>query len=106
MHVMVSTRPNISQEVGVVNGYMENPSKEHWAVVKWVLWYLMGTCDYYITYNNGCELVCGYVDSDFVGDLDKMRSTSRHVFTLADRAIIGCQSYIALFLYPLQKQNT
>jgi hypothetical protein len=27
--------------------------------------------------------VCGYVDSNFVGDLDKRRSTSGYVFTLA-----------------------
>jgi hypothetical protein len=27
--------------------------------------------------------VCGYVDSYFVGDLDKRRSTSGYVFTLA-----------------------
>jgi hypothetical protein len=87
MYVMVNTRPGISHAVGVVNRYMENPGKEHWAIVKWVLLYLRGTHDYCITYNNGCELVCGYVDSDFAGDLDKRRSTSWYVFTLAGGAI-------------------
>jgi hypothetical protein len=42
MYVMVSTRPNISHAVGVVSRYMENPGKEHWATVKWVLQYLEG----------------------------------------------------------------
>jgi hypothetical protein len=37
MYVMVSTRPNISHAVGVVSRYMENPGKEHWEAVKWVL---------------------------------------------------------------------
>jgi hypothetical protein len=55
--------------------------------VKWVLRYLRGTSDYYITYSSGHELVCGYVDSDFAGDLDKRRSTSGYVFTLAGGAI-------------------
>jgi hypothetical protein len=55
--------------------------------VKWVLRYLRGTSDYCITYNNGCELVCGYVDSDFAGDMEKMRSTSGYVFTLEGGAI-------------------
>jgi hypothetical protein len=87
MYVMVSRRLDISHAVGVVGRYMENPGKEHWAAVKWVLWYLRGTRDYCITYNGGCELVCGYVDYDFVGDLDKMRSTSGYVFTLAGGAI-------------------
>lgn len=54
--------------------------------MKWVLRYLRGTSDYCITYNSGRELVCGYVDSDFAGDMDKRRSTSGYVFTLADGA--------------------
>eukprot|EP00253_Pinus_taeda_P028064 PITA_28064 len=58
MYVMVCTRPNISHAVGVVSRYMANPGKEHWSVV------------------NGC-----------FGDLDKRRSTSRYVFTLAGGAI-------------------
>jgi hypothetical protein len=87
MYAMVSTRPNISHAVGVVSRYMENLCKEHWATLKCVLRYLRGTSDYYITYNNGCELVYGYVDSDFAGDLDKRRSTSGYVFTLEAGAI-------------------
>jgi hypothetical protein len=55
--------------------------------VKWVLQYLRGTSDYCITYNSGCESVCGYVDYDFAGDLDKKRSTSGYVFTLAGGSI-------------------
>jgi len=87
MYAMVSTRPDISHAVGVVSRFMENPGKEHWAAVKWVLRYLRGTSDYCITYSSGRELVCGYVDSDFAGDLDKRRSTSGYVFTLAGGAI-------------------
>jgi hypothetical protein len=37
MHAMVSTRLDISHEVGVVSQYMENRGKEHWKAVKWVL---------------------------------------------------------------------
>jgi hypothetical protein len=51
--------------------------------VKWVLQYLRGTSAYCITYNGCSDSVCGYVDSFFVGDLDKMRSTLGYVFTLA-----------------------
>jgi hypothetical protein len=87
MYVMVSTRPDISHAVGVVSRYMENPGKEHRTTVKWVLRYLRGTSDYCITYNDGCELICGYVDSDFASDLDKRRLTSGYVFTLAGGAI-------------------
>ncbi|KAH9296364.1 hypothetical protein KI387_039952, partial [Taxus chinensis] len=37
MYVMVCTRPDIAQAVGVVSRYMANPSKEHWKVVQWIL---------------------------------------------------------------------
>ena len=30
IYAMVSTRPDISHAVGVVNRLMENPGKEHW----------------------------------------------------------------------------
>jgi hypothetical protein len=83
MYVMVSTRPNISHVVGVVSRYMENLGKEHWEAMKWVLRYLRGTSSYSITYYGSRDSVCGYVDLDFAGDLDKRRSTPGYVFTLA-----------------------
>ena len=84
---MVCTRPDISHVVGVVSKYMENLGKEHWNVVKWVLRHLRATSDYCITFNNNIDYVCGFVDSDFTGDLDKRRSSLGYVFTLAGGAI-------------------
>lgn len=43
MYAMVCTRPDISHVVGVVSRYMNNPGKEHWMAVKWILRYLRGT---------------------------------------------------------------
>ena len=43
MYAMVCARPNIAHAVGVVSRYMNNPRKEHWMVVKWILRYLRGT---------------------------------------------------------------
>ena len=87
MYAMVCTRPDISHALGVVSKYMANPGKEHWNAVKWVLWYLGGTSDYCITFNSNSDYVCGFVDSDFAGDLDKIRSISGYVFTLVGGAI-------------------
>ena len=56
--------------------------------MKCVLWYLRGTSDYCITFNNNNDSICGFVDSDFTGDLDKRRSTSGYVFTLDGGPII------------------
>ena len=52
-----------------------------------MLRYLRGTSNYCITYKSCSDSVCGYVDSDFAGDLDKRRSTLGYVFTLAVGAI-------------------
>jgi hypothetical protein len=43
MYVMACTRPDISHAVGVVSSYMNNPGKEQWEAVKWILRYLKGT---------------------------------------------------------------
>ena len=43
MYAMIYTRPDIAHVVGVVSRYMNNPKKEHWMVVKWILRYLRGT---------------------------------------------------------------
>jgi len=51
--------------------------------MKWVLWYLRGTGNYFITYNGCNDVVCGYDNSNFLGDLKKSRSTSGYVFTVA-----------------------
>ena len=87
MYAMVCTRIDISQAVGVVSRYMENPGKEHWVAVKWVIQDLRGTSNCCITFDGCSDEVYGYVDSDFAGDLDKRKSTSGYVFTLAGGAI-------------------
>ena len=43
MYAMVCTRPNIAHAVGVVTKYMNNPGKEHWETIKWILRYLKCT---------------------------------------------------------------
>ena len=43
MYAMVCIRPDIAHVVGVVSRYMNNPGKEHWMAVKWILRYLRGT---------------------------------------------------------------
>eukprot|EP00253_Pinus_taeda_P023986 PITA_23986 len=37
MYEIVCTRPNIAHAVRVVSKYMNNPGKEHWMVVKWII---------------------------------------------------------------------
>ena len=101
MYAMVCSRPNLSHAVSVISRYMSNLGKEHWNAMKWIFRYLSGIANLGImfSYNEGLKELAGYVDSDFAGDLDRRRSTTGYLFTLASgpiswRAML--QSTIAL----------
>ncbi|KAG7962752.1 hypothetical protein I3843_09G081300 [Carya illinoinensis] len=84
MYAMVCTRPDISQAVSLISRYMHNPGKTHWHAAKWILRYILGTVDIGLKFEKSEDsLVTGYVDSDYAGDLDKRRSTTGYVFTMA-----------------------
>ena len=87
MYVMICTRPNIVQVVGLVNRFMVDPSKEHWNVVKRILRYIKGISRAALCFGASDFIVIGYIDSDFTGDLDKRKSTIRYVFTFVDEAV-------------------
>ncbi|CAL9003877.1 unnamed protein product, partial [Prunus brigantina] len=80
-------RPDISHAVGTISRFMHNPGKVYWEAAKWILRYLHGTRETEICFENNSEGVekfsIGYVDSDFASDLDKRRSTTGYVFTMA-----------------------
>ena len=81
MYAMACSCPDLSY---AVSRYMENPGIEHWKTVQWKFKYLCGSTDVCLHFGRTKDRVVGYVDSDFVGDLDKRRSLTGYVF------IIGC----------------
>jgi hypothetical protein len=87
IYAMVCTRLHISQAVSIVSRYMHDPGKEHWQTAKWILRYIMGTVDVGLKFervDSGLDQVLvGYVDSYYAGDLDKRQSTTGNIFTLA-----------------------
>ncbi|KAH9689148.1 Integrase catalytic domain-containing protein [Citrus sinensis] len=87
MFTMICTRPDIAQAVGAVSRYMANPGGEHWIAVKRILRYIRGTSDVVLCYRGSEFTIRGYVDSDFAGDLDKRKSTTGYVFTLAGAVV-------------------
>lgn len=83
MYAMVLTRPDISHALNVVNRYMVSLGQDHWRVVKWVLRYLKGTLEYDIVYGRSDEKgkrMCGFVNIDFAGDLDRRRSLTGYMY--------------------------
>jgi ATP-binding cassette subfamily B (MDR/TAP) protein 1 len=92
MYLMVCTRPDIAYAVGKVSRYMSNPSKPHWEAVKWILRYIKGTVGHGLVFDaslHDASTLVGYVDADFAQDLDKRRSTTGYIYTLAG----GCVSW-------------
>ena len=102
VYVMVLTRLDISHAVSVVSRCMTNPGVNHWRAVKWIMRYLRRTIEYGLVYgglNKRENVLVGYVDSDFAGDLDKRRSQTSYLFSL-DGCIVSwkatLQSIVAL----------
>ena len=99
MYAMVYTTPDIAHAVGVVSRYMNNPGKEHWMVVKWILRYLKGTTNQALCFGGSNISLQGYVDVDMVGDRDNRRSTTGYVFTIGGTTVSWVskiQSVVAL----------
>jgi hypothetical protein len=82
MYVMVCTRLDIAHAVGVVSRYMDNPSKEHWEALKWILRYLRGNATHALCFGGLYTVLQGYADSDMEGDKDSRRRTAGYIFTV------------------------
>ena len=73
MYPMVLTRPDISHALSMVSRYMVSPGQDHWKAAKWILRYLKSTLEYGLVYGRSYgkgKGICGFVDTDFAGDLD------------------------------------
>ena len=80
---LTASRPDLMYVTSLLSRFMQSPSKTHFAVAKRVLRYLKGTTQFGIWYKpseNGSLL--GYVDSDWAGNPDDMKSTTGYAFSL------------------------
>jgi hypothetical protein len=66
---------------------MNNPGKEHWGEVKWILRYLRGTSTHALFFGGSYIILQGYVDSDMVGDKFRRRSTTWYIFTVGGEIV-------------------
>jgi hypothetical protein len=85
---LTATRPDLIFPADLLSRFMSSPSNVHIGVAKKVLKYIRGTTNLGIWYSKigGFKLI-GYVDSDWVGSVDDMKSTSGYVFTIGSGAI-------------------
>ena len=62
---------------------MQHPHESYWKADKRILRYICGIVQFVIHYSTGENpLLVGFIDSDWVGDLDDRKSTTCYVFTL------------------------
>ncbi|KAG8499730.1 hypothetical protein CXB51_006318 [Gossypium anomalum] len=98
--VNLSQKQYLKKAVSIVNKYMHNPEKGHWQAVKWTLRYIQKTMDVGLLFKQDTTLgkgVIGYVDSNYASDLDKRRSTTGYVFTLAGGPISLVQEHMNVY---------
>jgi hypothetical protein len=82
MYAMVCSL-DLSYAMSIVSRYMSNPGKEHWRAVQWIFRFLRGMTDHCLQFGRTTKGLIGYVDSDYAGDLDRRRSLTGYVFTVA-----------------------
>jgi hypothetical protein len=90
MYGMVCSKPDLAHAVSVLSIFMSNPGQAHWNALKWILRYLNGIITEGLKFkqsNKQGKVVTGFVDGDFAGNLDNMKSTSRYVFILFGTAV-------------------
>ena len=82
---------------------MHDPGKRHWKAAKWVLRYIKGTeyvgLKFERNHRDINKFLVGCVDLDYAGDLDKRRSTTGYLFTMASGPVSWrstLQSIVAL----------
>nr|GEV33632.1 retrovirus-related Pol polyprotein from transposon TNT 1-94 [Tanacetum cinerariifolium] len=99
MYLMVCMRPDIAYAVSVVSRYLENPGKNHWETVKWILKYLRGNANIGLVYgtDRGNHMdVTGFIDSDYATDLDKGRSITEVLEAKTDKVLkVGTEHNVA-----------
>jgi hypothetical protein len=82
------THPDLSFVVGLVSRYMQTPHESNWKATKRIHRYVWGTIQFGIHYSSGgTPLLVGFIDVDWVGDLDDQKSTAGYVFSHGSRPI-------------------
>ena len=89
LRYLTHTRLDLLYLVGLLSRYMETPTSDHLSYAKRILRYVTGTLDFGLMYLK-CQMqdaLIGYNDSDFAGDIDDRKSTSRHVFFMGSSIV-------------------
>ncbi|XP_052878835.1 secreted RxLR effector protein 161-like [Gossypium arboreum] len=94
---LTTTRPDIMYAVSLLSKFMHCYHVVHFKAAKRVLKYLKGTLNHRVIFEKAKELkLIRYSDSDWVGSINDMKSTSGYFFTLGS----------GVFCWSSKKQQT
>ncbi len=88
LYLANTTRPDISQAVGVLSRYRGTPTSAHMQEGLRLVRYLKGTRDYALQLGGSHIPIEGFVDADYAGDLDTRASTTGFVFKVYGGAVV------------------
>jgi hypothetical protein len=87
MYIMLGTRPDLAFTISALSKFSTSAGQSHLSLAKRVLRYLRETVDMGITCDRslgaGHQVIVGYTDSNWAGDIADRKSTSGFVFLLA-----------------------
>ncbi|XP_016679207.1 secreted RxLR effector protein 161-like [Gossypium hirsutum] len=94
---LTATRAGTMYAVSLLSRFMHCYNSAHFKAAERVLRYVTGTLSYRVKLVKAKELkLVGYLDSDWAGSIDDMKSTSGYFFTLGSR----------VFIWSSKKQQT
>jgi hypothetical protein len=81
IYIANCTRPDIAFAVNLLTRYSTTPTQCHWAGVKNIFRYLIGTIDFELFYKiNQDKTLIGYSDAGYLSDPHEARSQTGFVF--------------------------
>lgn len=85
MYVTICSRPDISQIFNMIGRYMRDLGKIEWQAAKWILISILATTKLGLKFERDYSShLFGYVELDYVDDLDRRHSTMGTLYTFAN----------------------
>ena len=85
---LTASRPDISYNVAVCARYQVNPNESYMIALKRIIKYVKTTADFGVWYSKDIsDILVGYSDTDWVGNADDRKSTSRGCFYVGNNLV-------------------
>lgn len=101
--ILIYTKPNIAQVVIVGSQYMKNPTREYWNAIKRILSKIKGTSYVALCCRGSDSMINGYIDLDFVYDMDKSKSITSYVYTCKKSCKPSLKTTNSCIIYNISK---